>query len=238
MTQLVSNTVVDSCGSTNDLARELAASGAPHGSWISARSQTQGRGRLAREWVSEVGNLYLSLVVRDIPLHVLTLVPLVAGLGVRRAIREQAPSLDVRLKWPNDLWLNGAKLGGILCEAVHGASSNYGIIGIGVNCAKRPSLSGVPTADLFAAGITSDELRPRVIAQVLERIKALSSGESAQVLSEYEDAAQFPPGTLVQWSNGAGTVLGLGPQGQLVVRTPDGSTRDLVAEDVSQLRTQ
>jgi BirA family transcriptional regulator, biotin operon repressor / biotin---[acetyl-CoA-carboxylase] ligase len=66
------NQLIEECASTNDLARELAEAGFPHGTWVAAKEQGRGRGRLGREWVGERGNLFLSVVLRDLPRDHLT----------------------------------------------------------------------------------------------------------------------------------------------------------------------
>jgi BirA family biotin operon repressor/biotin-[acetyl-CoA-carboxylase] ligase len=61
------NQLIEECESTNNLARELAEGGFPHGTWVAAKEQSGGRGRLGRQWVGERGNLFLSVVLRDLP---------------------------------------------------------------------------------------------------------------------------------------------------------------------------
>src|SRR5271154_5529206 len=114
------NSVIERCDSTNDLARQLGESGCPHGSWISARVQEKGRGRLGREWQSMEGNLFLSIIVRPEKRSLWTWVPMASAIGAAETLSELYPKLQVRVKWPNDLWADRKKLGGILCEAVGG----------------------------------------------------------------------------------------------------------------------
>src|SRR4051794_23597950 len=97
------NTVLDSCESTNDCARALGEKGFAHGTWVSARRQTGGRGRLGRSWASIEGNLFLSLIVRIDRKDVWTWIPLAAAAGVVTALRARFENLDIRIKWPNDL---------------------------------------------------------------------------------------------------------------------------------------
>jgi BirA family biotin operon repressor/biotin-[acetyl-CoA-carboxylase] ligase len=120
-------------GSTNDLLKERARSGAPAWSVAIADRQNAGRGRRGNAWASLEGNLHLSLLL-PVPSDAaaLTLIPLVAGLAVAEAVEEQgAPA---RLKWPNDVLLGGRKLAGVLCElAVDSDGHATLVIGVGIN---------------------------------------------------------------------------------------------------------
>ena len=103
-------------GSTQDEARRQAQEGAVHGTLVWALEQTAGRGRMDRSWVSKRGaGLWFSLVLRPQgDPNAAALLSLAAGVGVVRAMPATAPA---RLKWPNDVLLNGRKLAGILAEA-------------------------------------------------------------------------------------------------------------------------
>lgn len=119
--------------STNDTALELARDGAPTGTAVSARKQTAGRGRRGRSWFSPIGSLALSIVHRPTrPLdEVASLTPCVA-VSLARTLR--GLGLEPRLKWPNDVLLDGRKVAGILCE-LHdlGSAGPVVIIGVGIN---------------------------------------------------------------------------------------------------------
>jgi BirA family biotin operon repressor/biotin-[acetyl-CoA-carboxylase] ligase len=126
----------DEVDSTQEVARELAASGAAQGTAVIAERQTAGRGRMGRIWHSPTGvNLYTTIILR--PTMALAEVPrlsLVAGVAVAEALEREAPGM-VGLKWPNDVWLRGRKAGGIIAEAVTDASQNLAcvLVGIGIN---------------------------------------------------------------------------------------------------------
>jgi BirA family transcriptional regulator, biotin operon repressor / biotin---[acetyl-CoA-carboxylase] ligase len=135
--------------STNDEISRSAEAGAPDGLWVMADEQTGGRGRRGRTWVSGAnGNLYCSGLVRlqptDPPAQQLSFV---AALAVYDALRAFVPKL--RLKWPNDLLVDGAKVAGILLESGGGASSGqWLVVGIGVNLAAHPGDSERPATDV------------------------------------------------------------------------------------------
>jgi len=117
--------------STNRLAAELARAGAPDGVVVGADHQTAGRGRRGRTWESRAGaSLLVSVILRPAP----ALVTLAAGVAAAEAC-EAVAGVDVRLKWPNDLLLGGAKLGGILSELVGDAA----VVGLGLNLAWAPA---------------------------------------------------------------------------------------------------
>ena len=107
--------------STNRVAKELARSGAPHGSWVLAKRQTAGRGRLDRSFYSPEGGVYLSVILRpDIPPEDLVLITPMAATAVRNAVHGLT-GIELGIKWVNDLYLGDKKVGGILCEVVDDA---------------------------------------------------------------------------------------------------------------------
>ena len=104
--------------STNIRARELAQQGAPDGTLVIGETQTAGRGRLSRSWVSPAGTgIYMSLIMRPgLPLQRLALVTPAVALGVCKGLRA-ACGIDARIKWPNDIVCEGRKLVGMLLDA-------------------------------------------------------------------------------------------------------------------------
>jgi BirA family biotin operon repressor/biotin-[acetyl-CoA-carboxylase] ligase len=126
---------LDTVGSTNTVARELAERGEPEGLVVTAEEQTAGRGRMGRQWrVPRGTSLQLSLLLRPplAPEHAPRLT-IMAGLAVARTL-ERAYGLGCALKWPNDVLLNGKKVAGILSEAsMQGDALAFVILGIGVN---------------------------------------------------------------------------------------------------------
>jgi BirA family biotin operon repressor/biotin-[acetyl-CoA-carboxylase] ligase len=128
---------VKSCSSTNDLAKKLIRSGEAEGTFVVAEEQTSGRGTKGRHWFSaKRKGLYLSIILYPSHSHI-SLLPLVAGLAVKDAIFE-ALSIEIKLKWPNDILWHKKKLGGILCESgFMGDQVHYVILGIGLNVKHR-----------------------------------------------------------------------------------------------------
>ena len=124
-----------SVSSTNRIAFQIAERGAEHGDVVVAEYQTEGRGRLGKSWESLKG-LYFSIIIK--PLGLITSdyskITLTVGLAVAEAIDEIA-GVHTHLKWPNDLYLNGKKCGGILTESslTGDVSSHFVIVGVGIN---------------------------------------------------------------------------------------------------------
>jgi BirA family biotin operon repressor/biotin-[acetyl-CoA-carboxylase] ligase len=131
-------------GSTNDVLRGLAEAGEPAGLLVRAERQTAGRGRHGRSWQSPPGNLYASLLLRPTrPSAEIASLSLVAALALAEGIeRVSSGRIAPRLKWPNDLQVEGAKLAGILLEMGPDGKGGCGwlIMGIGVNIAWAPSV--------------------------------------------------------------------------------------------------
>lgn len=132
--------VLESVGSTNDEATRLADAGAPEGTVVWAREQSGGRGRRGRNWASPVGNLYSSTILRPG-----CMAPQAAELGfvAALAVGDLVPAdRSVRLKWPNDVLVDGGKVAGILLESAIGQDGlvEHVVAGIGVNVAFAPQL--------------------------------------------------------------------------------------------------
>lgn len=218
------NAVLDEVGSTNDLARVMGEEGAPHGTWIAARAQTGGRGRLGREWKSATGNLFLSVVLRPARDYPMTWIPLAAALAVHEAATGMRPGLGLVLKWPNDLGLRDErsgfrKVGGILCEGVGSPGGSFVVAGIGVNCAIAPE-TDQPTASL---GVDVDAFREDLV----ERFPGLFARPIDDIRSGYARASLLRRGDAIAWRDlrsdigapeSAGVFEGYGEHGELIAR--------------------
>jgi len=223
---------LDSVASTNDEARALALAGGPHGAAVVAREQTRGRGTKGRAWHSPAGlGLYASFIVRGPgggPVPSPHLLPLAAGLAASDAIAAGA-SIEVRLKWPNDLVFGGRKLGGILSEAVTGAAGgDFAVVGVGINVGHGPGdfppeLRDAATSLLIAGrpAVTADALFDGLCRAFDSWYNALARGEKGRIVAAAEARLAFPPGEPVRVTTDAGTFSavcrGLDPEGRLVV---------------------
>ena len=194
------------------MARELASSEtAPF--WVVAHRQDAGRGRLGRRWVSEPGNLYATLCLRDpADAEHLGSLGLVVGLGLRRALSRFVPSTELRLKWPNDVMLRGAKVAGVLLETFATPTGRHVTIGCGINCAHHPRDTLHAATDLAAAGfpLTPDALFPSVREDVENAVRDWGRGSRFAALRD-------------EWLASA---HGLGDRA--VVRVPNGTIEGIV----------
>ena len=208
-------------GSTNDRARALATAGAPHGTLVTAHEQTAGRGRHGRTWVGPPGRaLLMSLVLRELD----PLLPLRAGLAVADLAGDAA-----RVKWPNDVWVDGRKVAGILAEAR--VQAGWAVLGIGVNVAV--DLAALPDELRDTAGTLGrrpDELEDALaeLLRALERRLAEPTADSLDALRG-RDALL---GREIEWDEGEGVGAGIDDAGSLLVRLADGSEIALTSGEV------
>lgn len=236
--QSIANRVIDTCESTNDLAKQLAEAGYPHGTWVSTRVQQAGRGRLGRKWESLSGNLFLSMVVKEINLQFISWIPLLTATSITRYLRQKFPELKVLIKWPNDLWIQDLKFGGILCEGVGNQRQSYVVLGVGLNCVQAPQGLDQKVTDLTTAlggrVITADQIRLGLVHALKEDLSQLSHERIAQFQQDYLNWSVFSPGTWVEWGTPAqaGQVQGLGSSGELLVKLESGDPIKLYAEEV------
>lgn len=212
--------------STNDTARDWLAQGAPHGAVITADRQTAGRGRQGRSWVAPAGALALSMVVRD---GLDGLLPLRAGLAVAQVAGSAA-----RVKWPNDVLIDGRKVAGVLVELVDDAGAPAAIVGIGVNVAVDPlDLPPAVAARATTLDLPPAQLRPFAasLSEALLELLTASSDEIVRSLAARDALA----GQHVRWAGGEGQASGIDRDGRLMVRGDDGELHQLSGGEVHLL---
>lgn len=239
---------LDSCPSTNTWAIAHRAS-LQHGDVVYTPHQTSGRGQHGRVWHSPPGVLTASFVLEPIPVAQLPVISLGAGLSVIYAVEDLLPTLQdtLRLKWSNDVLLNGRKLGGILCEAT--ANSNMGrvIVGIGLNCCVDFEQAGLDAATIGQA-ISLHQVSPIVpdTLLLLERLRHYLL-QTAGLLKPERDAksnglaALLPAlrnrdallGHTISVDTGSeqvtGEAAGISDRGHLLVQLPNGEVRSFVS---------
>ena len=234
---------LDEVTSTNDEAQRLAADGAEDGTLVWALSQTKGRGRSGRDWASQRGNLFMSLVLRpDCALSEAAQLGFVAALAVKDGIGSVAlPGVEVTFKWPNDVLLGERKGAGILLESKTTAEGalDWLILGIGVNVTSYPEETRYPATSLRFEGAPPDVDAEALLVAISRHFltwvnRWLDDGFApvrqawvahAKGLGE-EIEVRLPKDTL------SGTFEALDEQGVLILRLPDGAKRSITAGDV------
>jgi BirA family biotin operon repressor/biotin-[acetyl-CoA-carboxylase] ligase len=232
-------------GSTNAEAMRLAAAGEPAPLWILADRQQAGRGRSGRLWASHPGNLHASLLLRLAcrPAEAAQL-SLLAGVAVVDALRArlaQAATAGLRLKWPNDILLGGAKLGGILVESARAGPEGRmaAVVGIGLNLAKHPADLDRPATSLAAHGLTlAPPAMLEALAWAMHRwLAAWDEGAGFAAVREAWLVRGGPLGERLVVNAGARTIAGayrgLDADGALLLRDDAGFERRVTYGDVS-----
>ena len=223
---------LDSVGSTNDEAARLADGGAPEGTVVWARQQQGGRGRRGRSWASPPGNLYSSTVLRpDCPAARAAELGFVAALAVGDLV---PTSRAVRLKWPNDVLVDGGKIAGILLESAIAQDGRveHVVAGIGVNVSFAPQLAEMryPGASLGGTVEGALEGLTRALATRLAQWRRDGFG----VIREGWLAQAGPLGAEVDVRLGEGLVrgrfAGLDHEGALLLDTADGPRKIVSGE--------
>jgi BirA family biotin operon repressor/biotin-[acetyl-CoA-carboxylase] ligase len=232
--------VLDETTSTNDEAKRGARDGAPHGATWIAESQSAGRGRQGRAWVSPRGeNVLVSVLVRvECAPARLPLLALVAGLAARDAIAIAAPTSDVRIKWPNDVVIGAdrKKVAGVLVEAITQGKSSALVVGVGINVHTRDFPEDL-VARATSVALVSE--RPADRAEVLTDLLAVLDRDLALVASRglglvharlvQADALRC---ARVRSESGEGTAEGIDLDGRLLVRREDGVLTRWIAGEV------
>lgn len=222
-------------GSTNDRARELALSGAPHGTVVTAGEQTAGRGRQGRVWVAPPDSALLaSVVLRDPP----PLLSLRAGVAACEAIYAATSATEgtdgpkpAHLKWPNDIVVGPelAKLGGILVEGR--PQERWAVMGIGLNVAV--SVEHLPTELRETAatlGLHPSDIDP-LLMRLLEALERRLGQTTTDALHDWSQLDVLR-GREVSWAQSRGTARGIDEHGRLVVELPGGEATALTAGEV------
>ncbi len=234
----------DTTGSTNDDARILAAKGCPSGALVVAETQSAGRGRHGREWVSPPGGgIYATLVLRPqlalehVPLFTLTAA--VAAADAVAAVCDLAPTI----KWPNDLLVNSRKVVGILTEAVSEVESvDFLLIGIGINV-NTPAVQ-LPERPIYPASSLAIEAgrpldRKALLAAWVERMEFWNTRLEARAFDEllsawHAYAGIIGRGVIITQPHGEvhGTVQGTAEDGALLLERDDGTHCRILSGDL------
>ena len=222
-----------SVGSTNDVARELAEAGAPARTVVLADEQTSGRGRRGRGWTGDAHrSLLLSMILRPTA-SLAAVLPLRVGLAAARAIEAEAGG-PVGIKWPNDLVMDGRKLGGVLCEgALEGDRPAYVIAGVGVNVLEPEGgwpagLRGVATSIAAETGrsVAIPALAGRLVAELSIASDLGGGGLWPDELDGLRDRDVLRGREITRDGVPVGRAAGIGADGRLIARL-DGATHHI-----------
>ena len=224
-------------GSTNDHARELALGGAPHGTVVVAERQTAGRGRQGRTWSAPPGRALTLSAIARLTAPALEQLPLAVAVAVCEACEAVAP-VTCRIKWPNDVWIEGRKAAGVLIEAR--PLDGWAVIGIGLNV-DTASGEFPPELREMAASLRSATGRPTdreaaltaLLARLASWLPRLEDQRAVAAAFRERDALQ---GARIAWTSAgirrAGEARGIDDDGALVVFTDDGGRVRLDAGEV------
>jgi BirA family biotin operon repressor/biotin-[acetyl-CoA-carboxylase] ligase len=213
----------DELGSTSDECLARAKAGAAAGLAVQARRQLAGRGSRGRTWTAPEGNLNLSVLLRPgRPAAEAGLFSLLAGIAVTEALAPRSQTVPM-LKWPNDVLLDGAKLAGILIDAMpDGERLDWLVIGIGANLAVAPEIAGRRTTSLRAHGgsLSADDAADAILAS----LSAWHDAPASRIREAWL-ARAHPVGTplAVRGARGElrGSFAGLSETGELLLQDKD-----------------
>jgi BirA family transcriptional regulator, biotin operon repressor / biotin---[acetyl-CoA-carboxylase] ligase len=231
--------------STNRLAMTLASQGAAHGTVVTADQQTDGKGRMGRKWISPPGrNLYLSLILRpDVSPGEASQIPVLSVIASIRALERSAPSLSLGIKWPNDIYCQGRKISGTLCEMKAEIDRvNHVVVGTGINVNMNPD--GTPIKELATSMLIQTgkkHSRVQLAAILLEEFELvynrwLSESNLDFIVKEWNSYSLLMDMQVDVRTNTkivTGKAVGIADTGALMLKLPDGSVRHMYAGDAS-----
>lgn len=237
---------LDDVDSTQVIAKGLAAKGAPEGTTVVAKSQSSGKGRLGRSWVSPTGGLYMSFILRPGGISKPELITLVTAVAVVDGIKH-ATGLNTAIRWPNDIMARGKKLAGVIAEAQADKQEiTQVVIGVGVNC--NANVSDAEGLGKEATSLAEELEKPTEISElrnsILDSFSYLydrwRSGEDMMPLWKGHVATLEKTVAIKLKTNETAfsyQAVGISPEGSLVV-TKAGKQTVVRAEDLEWLREQ
>ncbi|MDE6034394.1 MAG: biotin--[acetyl-CoA-carboxylase] ligase [Ruminococcus sp.] len=239
--------IYDEVSSTNTCAKEMASAGISAGTVVIADSQNAGKGRSGRNFVSPKGKgLYMSVIMRpDFDIQTASLITSATACAVADAIEKLCPH-DVKIKWVNDLYMNGRKICGILTEASLGMemrSLDYAIVGIGLNIR---SSEGNFSRDLRVTATSIEDetgLKPdrnRLCAEILNSLeKYISCIPERSYIPEYRSREILTGNTITANVDNNKVIAfaeGIDDNANLIIKLPDGTIRHLSSGEANLCR--
>jgi BirA family biotin operon repressor/biotin-[acetyl-CoA-carboxylase] ligase len=234
-------------GSTNDQALSLGKDGAEEGTLVVADHQSKGRGRMQRHWESPAGTgLYFSLLLRPpIQAKEVPLLTIATGLAIGESLRVMGLS-PLIIKWPNDIIVQGKKVAGTLTELVTTDQGvDFVILGIGINVNQEPE-DFSQTIQNIAGSLKMLSKRPwdraellmTLIPAIFREVGNLITQGSAHLIQRWNQSSGMVGHQIrarVDKEEKTGKVLGLNPQGHLLMQKENGEIEELVAADTTLL---
>lgn len=231
----------DSLDSTNEEAKRLAKNGGSHGAVIWAKKQTSGKGRMGRQWVSDGGNLFVSVLLQpEKPMKEFGQLSFVAAVAVLESIKPLLPpGQKVQCKWPNDILLNGRKAGGILLESFQAnGGSSWVAVGIGVNVDSFPPRTDFPATCLKDSGVELISAKIVLSRLIHNFIVAYNQWDMKGFAAIRKHWSQYAWGmgerVCARWPDGEAEGIGEGidDSGSLIITLDNGKKQHIHAADV------
>lgn len=235
----------DEVDSTNTKAKFLAEEGAVHGTLVVAEQQNAGKGRRGRSWNSQKGSgIWMTLILKpDILPQSASMITLIAALAIAKSVKKQY-ALDAKIKWPNDIVVNGKKICGILTEMSSDMESiNHIVIGIGINANTKTFPEDIQDRATSISIEKENEIinRSSLIADIMKEMEGLldiffEKENLAFMKEEYESYLiniDRKVRILEPKSEYTGISLGIGNNGDLIVKLEDGTIKEVMSGEVS-----
>lgn len=226
---------LDSVGSTNDHAKELASNGASEGTIVWAKEQTAGRGRHGNAWTSLPGNLFMTLILRpQTPAALTGQLSFLAAVALARTLRPLL-SEPLTLKWPNDILIGGKKSAGILLEteAAGLRPVPWVVIGIGVNVTDAPE--GAASLRSLGIEVSAGEVLESLAGRLMSLYAAWKKDGFAPIRAEWLESAGNLGGEInvrLPKETFSGTFLGIDDSGALQLKMPDNTRKTIASGEV------
>ncbi len=237
----------DILDSTNEEAKRLAKAGSGHGAVIWAKRQTGGKGRLGRNWVSQEGNLFVTILLKpEKPLEELSQLSFVAAVAVVEALSPLLPEgTRMQCKWPNDILLDDRKVGGILLESFQNPEKKeaWVAVGIGVNVESFPPRTEFPATCLKDAGVelvSAKIILSRLIHHFIESYNQWNLKGFAPIRKQWTKSAWGMKARVrarLPDSEIEGVAQGIDENGSLLLKLANGKTHQVHAADVFPAET-
>lgn len=237
--------VFETLDSTNNCARVLADAGTEEGTVVVSDFQTDGKGRLGREWNSEPGsNLLFSVLLRpSLPKDRPGILPFVAAVSIARSL-ESLTGLRFECKWPNDILLNGKKLCGILLESsVQDGATTHAILGVGLNVNQKDfpnelRLKATSLSRELKKDFNRGQILKRILEELEDQMRKVRSGQQEDIMSDWRSRSTLLGSQILvrdQEGEKTGTVSDILDDGGIAVSYGNGTRHILRGGDFTVL---